>query len=169
MATPNTKRPMIRSAYSGQKRDATTINPSFLEKEAKVQTEFQKEVNINEIMKRAKRGQFPPSWMTSKTPYYGDFTQVPKNYQEAFDVVLRAKESFEGLPLEFRKEIGNDPRNLATAPKELWEKYGLLKRPKEGEAPTKPETPPPARPPVDRPAPTAPGAKKAPPADAEEA
>lgn len=156
----------IRSAYSGQVR---VINPSMMEKDSKVQREFKKETDINDIMARAKRGQFPPAWMTNKTPYYGDFTQVPKNYQEAFDVVLRAKESFDSLPLEFRKAIGNDPRNLASAPKELWEAHGLLKRPKEGEVPTKPETPPPARPPVDRPAPTAPGAKKAPPADAEEA
>jgi len=133
----------IRSAYSGQVR---SINPSLMEKNAKVQTEFQKEVNINEILARAKRGQFPPSWMTNKTPYYGDFTQSPQNYQEAFNVVLRAKESFDALPLEFRKAIGNDPRNLATAPKELWEAHGLLKRPKSGEALEKPPTPPPAMP-----------------------
>jgi len=97
------------------------------EKPHSVKQEFKNEVNINSIMAKARNGIMPPSWMTSKTPMYGDFANQPVNLQEAFDRVRHATEAFYSLPVEFRREIGHDPKNLVNAPRELFAKYGLLK------------------------------------------
>lgn len=96
---------------------------------SRVKQEFKKEVNINSIVNKMKNGISPPSWMTSRTPYYGDFVNAPATYQDAFDIVSRAHEAFTSLPLEFRREIDHDPRNLAHAPRELFERFGLIKKP----------------------------------------
>lgn len=92
---------------------------------SRVKQEFLKEVNINSIMAKARQGIAPR--FNSRVPMYGDFTNSPRTFQDAFEIVQRAEESFNALPLGFRREIDNDPRNLATAPKELYAKYGLLK------------------------------------------
>lgn len=101
---------------------------------SRVKQEMKNKVNINTIMRRAINGEMPPAWMTSKTPYYGDFTRGPVTIQDAFDVVERAEESFKALPIEFRRALNHDPRNLLSAPKELYERFGLLKKPEGEEA-----------------------------------
>ena len=98
-------------------------------KPSRTKGEFRDEVDINSIIRRMRSGISPPAWMTSKTPRYGDFSSMPTNFQDAFAIVERAHEAFESLPLEFRKAIDHDPRNLDTAPKELWERFGLLNKP----------------------------------------
>jgi len=125
----------IRSAYSG----ASVSNHPTVEKiSSRVKQEFKKRVDINEIISRMKRGQMPPSWMTAATPRYGDFTKGPQSLMEAFDVVARAEEAFASLPLEFRRAIDHDPRNMETAPYELYEKFGLTKAPQTPPADTSP-------------------------------
>lgn len=89
--------------------------------------EFLQEVNINELWARAKRGISPPAWMTSKTPIYGDFADLPISFDEAFSQVERANEAFLSLPLEFRRALQHDPRNLDKAPRSLFEEFGLVK------------------------------------------
>lgn len=96
---------------------------------SRVKQEFKKEVNINTIIAKMKRGIMPPPWMTSSTPRYGDFTGMPQTLMEAYDLVQSAEKAFESLPLEFRRAIDHDPRNLDKAPRELYEKFGLLKKP----------------------------------------
>lgn len=105
-----------------------------------VKQEFAKDVNINNIIGKMKKGISPPPWMTAATPRYGDFTGGPQSLMEAFDVVQRAEEAFASLPLEFRREIDHDPRNIANAPRELFERFGLLKEKAEAlsEAPGRP-------------------------------
>lgn len=103
------------------------FNPTVDKETSRVKQEFVKEVNINTIMGRAKQGQVPPAWMRSTTPRYGDFTDQPQTLMEAFDVVQKAQEAFLSLPVAFRRELDHNPMNLDKAPRELYEKYGLLK------------------------------------------
>nr|QJB19949.1 MAG: internal scaffolding protein [Microvirus sp.] len=95
---------------------------------SRVKQEFKKEVNINFIVERMKRGIQPPPWMTSATPHYGDFSNMPTSLTEAFQIMEKAEEAFASLPLEFRRELDHDPRNLERAPKALYERFGLLKK-----------------------------------------
>lgn len=97
---------------------------------SRVKQEFLKEVNINSIMAKARQG-VPPR-LNPRTPMYGDFTSGPRTYQDAFEIVARAEEAFSQLPLEFRRDIDNDPRNMFSAPKELWERHGLVKSSPQG-------------------------------------
>lgn len=103
------------------------INPVFDVVPHPTKQEFRDEVNINSIMRKAKNG-YPPTWLTSKTPRYGDFSSLPKDFAEAYSFMENATEAFYALPVEFRKELGHDPRNLPTAPKELFERFGLTTR-----------------------------------------
>lgn len=89
--------------------------------------EFLQEVNINELWARAKRGISPPSWMTNKTPMYGDFSELPVSFDQAFAQVEAANAAFQSLPIEFRRALDHDPRNLDKAPRSLYEEFGLLK------------------------------------------
>lgn len=91
----------------------------------RVKQEFKDEVNINSIISRMKKG-IPPRF-SDATPFYGDFTNLPASFTDAFNIVARAQEAFDSLPLGFRRELDHDPRNLEGAPRELFEKYGLLK------------------------------------------
>lgn len=114
-----------------------SLNPRLNEadKPHSVKQEFAHDVNINTIMAKARNGIDPPRWMTSKTPMYGDFSKVPSNFQDAFDQVSRATDAFYALPVEFRRELGHDPRNLPNAPRELFARFGLLKEKAEALSP----------------------------------
>lgn len=115
-------------------RKRVAISPTHT---PRVKKEFKDEVCINSIVAKMKRGIMPPAWLTSKTPRYGDFTEAPQTLMEAFEVVHRANEAFLSLPVEFRRELDHDPRNLDKAPRELFERYGLIK-PKAQEGVTTP-------------------------------
>jgi len=114
----------FRSAYSGNQR---VYNPQSGEP-TRTKQEFRDEVDINEIVARMRRGISPPAWMTANTPRYGDFTNVPTSFSEAYAVIERAEEAFLSLPLEFRRELDHNPANLDKAPRELFERFGLLKK-----------------------------------------
>jgi len=119
---PNSKK-VIRSAYSP--RDS--VNVPLSGEPSPVKQEFKKEVNINTIVDRMKKGIQPPPWMTSNTPRYGDFTNMPSSFTEAHNIIEEGKKAFYSLPLEFRRALDHDPRNLDHAPRELYEQFGLLK------------------------------------------
>lgn len=119
----------IRSAYSPRE----PVNVPLSGEPSRTKQEFKKEVNINTIIDRMQRGIQPPQWMTSNTPRYGDFTGMPTSFQEAYEMVEKAEAAFASLPLEFRRAIDHDPRNLEKAPRELYERFGLLEK-KSGEA-----------------------------------
>lgn len=116
----------IRSAFSS--RDPVHVPLSGLPSRTK--QEFRDEVNINEIIARMHRGISPPAWMTSATPRYGDFTNLPVSFQEAHSIMEAGNAAFMGLPLEMRRAADHDPRNIDQIPREMFEKFGLLK-PKE--------------------------------------
>lgn len=125
---------IIRSAYSDRK----PVNQPLSDLPSPTKQEFIKEVNINTIIQRMRNGISPPSWMTSATPRYGDFTNMPATFQEAYALIETAEAAFKSLPLEFRRALDHNPANLDKAPRELFEKYGLIKKP-EGEAPASPK------------------------------
>lgn len=113
----------IRSAYSSRE----PVNNPLSGAPTRTKQEFVKEVNINEIMARMRKGIQPPPWMTSATPRYGDFTNLPVSFQEAHAIMEAGEAAFHSLPLEIRRHIDHDPRKLDQIPKELYEKYKLLK------------------------------------------
>ena len=112
----------IRSAYS----EREPVNNPVSGQPSRTKQEFVNEVNINEIVSRMKRGISPPPWMTAATPRYGDFSNIPSSFQEAYAIVESAEAAFKSLPLEFRRAIDHDPRNIPNAPRELYEQFGLL-------------------------------------------
>ncbi|QXP08075.1 MAG: internal scaffolding protein [Arizlama microvirus] len=120
---------IIRAAFT--KRDPVDVPLSG--EPSRTKQEFKKEVNINEIIARMRRGISPPPWMTSATPRYGDFSNLPASFQESYAIVEAGERAFASLPLEFRRALDHDPRNLDRAPRSLYEQFGLLKQ-KSGEA-----------------------------------
>lgn len=123
----------IRSAYSGS---IDVSVPVVNKGHTRVKQEFAREVNINSIIAKMKRGVAPSSFATG-TPIYGDFTQGPQNFMDAFDVVQRAERAFASLPLGFRRALDHDPKNLPFATRELYEEFGMLKEaPASGSAAT---------------------------------
>nr|CAI9750850.1 virion structural protein [Microvirus sp.] len=48
------------------------------------------------------------SVLTQKPSFFGDFSQLPKNPVDVINVVTSAKEAFEALPLEKKREFNND-------------------------------------------------------------
>lgn len=123
------KDPEIRSAYSPRE----PVNNPVSGEPSRTKQEFKKDVDINEIVSRMRKGIQPPPWMTSNTPRYGDFTNLPASFQEAYAIVEAGEAAFASLPLEFRRAIDHDPRNLDHAPRELYEQFGLLKPKNSGE------------------------------------
>lgn len=48
------------------------------------------------------------SVLTTKKPMYGDFTQFPRTYAEAFDLVNRSEQAFERLSPDIKVKYDND-------------------------------------------------------------
>lgn len=119
------KKPIIRSAFTP--RDP--VNNPVSGEPSRTKQEFKNEVNINTIIQKMRNGISPPAWMTSATPRYGDFTNLPVSFQEAHAIMAAGQEAFAALPLDFRRALDHDPRNLDKAPRELYERFGLLKKP----------------------------------------
>lgn len=115
----------IRHALNSHMRVTVPDHPEGVR--SRVKSEFKDEVNINSIVAKMKRGISPPAWMTANTPRYEDVSNLPTSFAEAYDIVQRAEAAFDSLPLEFRREIDHDPRNIPNAPRELWERFKLTK------------------------------------------
>jgi len=114
---------IIRSAYSQRE----PVNNPVSGLPTRTKQEFIKEVDINQIVAKMRQGIQPAPWMTSATPHYGDFDNMPASFMEAYAIVEEGEAAFKSLPLEFRRALDHDPRNLDKAPRELYEKFGLLK------------------------------------------
>lgn len=48
------------------------------------------------------------SVLTQKPSFFGDFSQLPKNPVDVINIVTSAKEAFEALPLEKKRDFNND-------------------------------------------------------------
>jgi len=99
---------------------------------SRVKQEPRDEVNINAIMRRMQKS---GAHAYPEISQFRDVSIAPKSLTEAFNIVSEAAQSFRQLPLGFRRALDHNPANLETAPRELYEEYGLLKK-KEGEPPT---------------------------------
>lgn len=64
------------------------------------------ETDMALILNRLKAGD--TSVLTSKKPIYADFTQFPKTYAEAFDLVKRSTDAFDSLPTDVKLHFDND-------------------------------------------------------------
>ena len=65
------------------------------------------EVKIENILHQVAMGDL--SALQQREATYVDTTTMPKNLMEAQNLVIRLKDEFYNMPLEVRKEFGNDP------------------------------------------------------------
>lgn len=117
----------------------------FASPKAKVQTQFRRDTDINQIVERARRGIAPTN---TRVPSYADFSDAPESLTEAFQRVERAWDAFEALPAKARLELNNDPRQLFRCDDEFFRRHGLVMEqdPDSDPAPSpaEPSSPPPA-------------------------
>lgn len=85
----------------------------FTGSESLARQEFRDEADINNIIKRyqATGVLVDPSIPRSRRPVFGDFSSAP-SYQQAQDLVIRANEQFDALPVELRERFNYDPARL---------------------------------------------------------
>ena len=69
------------------------------------------ECDINLIVERAKRGS-DINHVNSRSPMYGDFTQLPTDLRDCLVQVKKAEEAFMSLDPFVRKRFSNDPAEL---------------------------------------------------------
>lgn len=80
---------------------------------------FRDSTDMNYIVNRLMAGD--DSVLNQKVPMYGDFTEMPKSYAEALQMVIDAKENFYKLPLDVRSQFDNDYMQwFATAGSDPW-------------------------------------------------
>lgn len=80
---------------------------------------FREQTDISFILRQIALGN--TSGLTDKQPMYGDFTQLPKSYAEALQLVYDAEERFMGLPVDVRNQFDNDFKQwFAQAGSDQW-------------------------------------------------
>lgn len=80
---------------------------------------FREQTDMSYIIKKLAMGD--SSVLTSKTPMFGDFTEMPKTYAESLQLVMDKEKQFMSLPLEVRNKFDNDFKKwFATAGSEPW-------------------------------------------------
>lgn len=80
---------------------------------------FRDQTDMSFILQRMALGDL--SVLSQKTPMYGDFTNMPKTYAEALQLVLDSEKKFMQLPLEVRNLFDNDYRKwFATSGSDEW-------------------------------------------------
>lgn len=86
-------------------RGETTLKPKDkIDMYAQIQS-YAKECNINYIIKRYVNGDI--SIANQNVGTYGDFTEMPKSYQDFLNLTIRAGEYFDSLPPEERNKYGS--------------------------------------------------------------
>lgn len=111
----------------------------------KVQQQFAKDADINEIVRRfGLTGELPPPRAAHQ---YGDFSEV-KDFQGAMEQLAIAREAFDLMPAEIREEFGYDPAYFVDwvsdpANEEAARSAGLLPAKKSAEASGVPAAAPP--------------------------
>lgn len=72
---------------------------------------FADEVNINNIIERARQGQDVSNMFRERIAQFGDFTEIP-SYQESMNFIRAADEAFMSLDARVRERFNNDPNRL---------------------------------------------------------
>lgn len=79
-----------------------------------VRPEFQHDADINNILARyATTGWLvdPNSPRNDRKPTYDDWSKMP-SYQDSLDIVIKAEERFDALPVQIRERFNYDPQKL---------------------------------------------------------
>lgn len=128
---------------NGSKR-VRTIN----EEPTLAQQQFKDQCDVNQIMKKYLKTGTITHINNTRQGVYADLSQVPLDYQEALNTVIRAKDAFQEVPSHIRLRFQNDPgqmlRFLADpANQEEAIKLGLMvRKPKTQETPIETPAPP---------------------------
>jgi phage internal scaffolding protein len=93
---------VIQPRDSGQGLDCQAA------KDGRTKNSFVNECDINSIMAKYEKTGILPTMNMRGTPMYGDFTNLP-SYQEACNIVLKAQEQFDSLPMDIRERFNNEP------------------------------------------------------------
>lgn len=109
----------------------------------RVKQEFAKEVDIRQIVARYRKANINPYTVSPPPAVFADLSMTP-DFSEKWNMIAKAKESFESLPFPVRKRFNHDPKELLdfVADKDNYHeavKLGLV---------VKKEVPPPAAPPA---------------------
>lgn len=67
---------------------------------------FREQTDISFILRQIELGN--TDVLNDKQPMYGDFTQMPKSYAEALQLVMDAENRFMELPVDIRNRFDND-------------------------------------------------------------
>lgn len=110
-----TNRPTIRCAYDRERVSFATVGPSLTDQS------MSEECDVNRILERYQRTGVLEH-LNRHEGSYGDFLDVPANYQDAINQVMAADDAFATLPATVRRRFGNsvsdfllfcsDPDNL---------------------------------------------------------
>lgn len=105
---------MIKLVESGKENIQDKINS------------FRDTCDMSFILQRLAMGD--SSVLNKKIPNYGDFTQMPKSYAEALQLVINAEKDFYDLPLDTRNKFDNDYKQwFAQAGSTEWlDKMGIM-------------------------------------------
>lgn len=80
---------------------------------------FKDQTDMTYILQRMAVGD--ASVLNQRTPMYGDFTDMPKTYAEALQLVIDRERQFMELPLDVRNKFDNDFRKwFAQSGSEEW-------------------------------------------------
>lgn len=74
------------------------------------QQHFRDQVNINNIVAKAKRTGVLPKGL--KAPYFADISNVPQDYHACLQQIKKTEQLFMALPSKLRKRFENDPQKL---------------------------------------------------------
>lgn len=70
------------------------------------------ECDINFIIARhAKTGEFYPGLTSTRTPSFGDVSEVP-DYQQSLNFIIESQNAFDALPSKIRKRFNHNPSDL---------------------------------------------------------
>lgn len=111
------------------------VTPIDYSMPSKTDQSFKREVDVNRIMDRARKGGVITHLRRSQG-VYADISKVP-DLAGAFSLVESVSSAFADLPSELRDAMRNDPRNLPAFMEdarnfETLVKYGIIEKPKEG-------------------------------------
>ena len=103
--------PFVRSPYNYDPDVVSLETGLKCEDPSRTSQAFVQESDINWIVENFTRS---PDALASntRTPQFGDFTDLPTDYHSALNQVRNADAMFMGLPANVRSRFGNDPGKL---------------------------------------------------------
>jgi len=98
--------PFLRTPYNYDTEEASNASGLKCEDKSLAQQHLKEETDINNIVQTFTRTGMLPQH--SLPPLAEDF-QIIKSFQQAMDLVVEARESFQQMPAEVRNRFQNDP------------------------------------------------------------